>query len=126
MNDLRNAGHIRCRELAPEHLADGDPARNRLLNDLMVYGVLMVQFGQPVSVAGVEPAHPFFYDLARRHRLRPRIMVVCRLRLDQIPAVAIEILENRHDAVGLMPWRFNEPHAGGGHARMIALEIIRC
>jgi hypothetical protein len=24
-----------------------------------------------------------------------------------------------------MPWRLDEPHASGGHARMIALEIIR-
>ena len=24
-----------------------------------------------------------------------------------------------------MPWPLNEPHAGGDHARMIALEIIR-
>jgi hypothetical protein len=37
------------------------------LNNLMVYGVLMVQFGEHVRVAGVKPAHPLFYDLAWRH-----------------------------------------------------------
>ena len=78
-----------------------------------------------MRVTGVKPAHPFFYDLARRHRLRARFVVVCRLRLDQVPAVTTEILENRHDPIGLMPWPLNEPHTGGGHARMIAVEIIR-
>lgn len=48
-----------------------------------------------------------------------------RLALDQVPTVATEILENRDDSVGIMPWLLNEPHAGCDHARMIAIEIIR-
>jgi hypothetical protein len=51
---------------------------------------------------------------------------VRRLALDQVPTVATEILENRDDAIGLMPWLLNEPHSGCDHARMIAIEIIRC
>jgi len=63
--------------------------------------------------------------LARRHRLRTGFAAVRRLALDQVPTVATEILENCDDAVGLMPWLLNEPHAGCDHARMIAIEIIR-
>ena len=48
-----------------------------------------------------------------------------RLALDQVPTVATEILENRDDAIGLMPRLLNEPYAGRDHARMIAIEIIR-
>jgi hypothetical protein len=50
---------------------------------------------------------------------------VDRLALDQVPTVATEILENRDDAIGVMPWLLNEPHAGCDHGRMIAIEIIR-
>jgi hypothetical protein len=33
----------------------------------MIDGVLVVQLGKRVSIAGVEPAHPLFNNLARCH-----------------------------------------------------------
>lgn len=50
---------------------------------------------------------------------------VRRLALNQVPTVAIKVLEDRDDAMSLMPWLLNEPHTGRDHARMIAIEIIR-
>jgi hypothetical protein len=35
-------------------------------------------------------------------------------RLDQVPTVAVAILEHHHRAVRLPAWLFGEPHAGGG------------
>jgi D-threo-aldose 1-dehydrogenase len=50
---------------------------------------------------------------------------ICRARNIEILLGCHRGLENRDDAIGLMPWLLNEPHAGCDHARMIAIEIIR-
>jgi hypothetical protein len=72
------------------------------------------------------PRHPGANRLlARCRRLRTGFAAARRLTLNQVPAVATEILENRDDAIGLISWLLNEPHAGCDHARMVAIEIIR-
>lgn len=64
-------------------------------------------------------------SLGAASRLWTGFAAVRRLALNQVPTVAIKVLENRNDAMSLMPWLLNEPHTGRDHARMIAIEIIR-
>src|SRR6185437_9771978 len=46
------------------------------------------------------------------------------LRLDQVPAVAVEVLEHRHGAIGLVPRRLEKKDAVGGEGCKIATEIV--
>lgn len=46
-------------------------------------------------------------------------------RLQQIPAITIEIFEHRDRAVSLMPGRFQKVYALHHEGRMVAREIVR-
>src|SRR6185312_16539319 len=50
--------------------------------------------------------------------------IVPSAALDQVPRIAVEILEHRHRAIGLVPWLFAENHAFFQHGAMVAPEIV--
>src|SRR5215472_9485737 len=61
-------------------------------------------------------------------RLKPRARTPrrnpLRLSFHEIPAVAVEVFEDHHRAIGLVSWFFDEPDAARAECRVVAREIV--
>jgi len=77
---LDNASHRGLFELSHEHGPDVITTDDMIGGDLMIDGVVGVEFGQPSDICTVECLNPAFYDLSWPHNC---------FRIAQLPGLAL-------------------------------------